>query len=105
MTNKLQMPKDGAGHPFQALHPSATVAITIGVASAQNSSPIVAEVVRLIATSDCHIKFSPTGGKLATSDDMLLKSGIAEYFYMRGDQYIAVIQDTGGGKLYITNME
>jgi hypothetical protein len=103
MADKIKMSVDGFGNAFQALNPSTTVVVAIGGTSAQNSSPIVAEVVRLIATSDCHVKFSPTGGS-ATTSDMFLKAGVAEYFSMKGDQYIAVIQATAGGNLFITNM-
>lgn len=104
MAKRPRMPIDGNGIAIQMLYPSVTVPITIGAATNRNGSPIVGEVVRLVATSDCHIKF---GGAtvVATANDMFIPKGVPESFSLKGNQYIAVIQDSAGGNLFITVLE
>lgn len=62
------------------------------------------EVIRVISTADCYIRFGLTDLVLATSNDMFLKAGIEYYFSVR-DRYLSVIRDSGDGNLYITLMD
>lgn len=66
------------------------------------SAVIAAEMVRLVATTDCHVAVgtNPT----ATTSSMLLPAGVPEYFALLPDQRIAAIKASGAaaGSLYIT---
>lgn len=62
------------------------------------------EVIRLISTSDCFIRFGLTEVVLATSTDMFLKGGEVQYFSVK-DRYLSVIRDSGDGSLYVTLMD
>jgi len=100
---KVNLVHDANGSPVQgALSPYSTVVVAFD-ASARNTNPLEGEIVRLIATQDCHIKF---GGAVvtATTSDMFLKGSQAEYFTLRGSTYIAAIKSAGAGNLYITVM-
>jgi hypothetical protein len=59
-------------------------------------------VIRIVATSDCHVLISdnPT----ATTTSTFLPAGMVEYVGCKGGNKIAAIQKTGGtaGSLFIT---
>ena len=59
-------------------------------------------IVRLIATTDCHILIgkNPT----ATTTNTFLASKQYEYFAVTPGEKIAVVQDSSGGTLYISEM-
>lgn len=70
------------------------------------SAPITGEpqpfcIVRLLATTDCHISFDGTD---ATTSDLRLPAGIAEYFKVNTGTVIEVIKNTTAGTLYISRM-
>ncbi len=81
------------------IRPGATQKVTIGSTST-SSTAVSAQVVRLVATADCHIAF----GSAATADatSLLLPANMPEYFACDANDRVAVIQDTAGGALYIT---
>lgn len=58
-------------------------------------------IVRLLATTDCHLSFD---GTAATTNDMRLPAGIAEYFKVNTGTVIRAIKNTTAGTLYITRM-
>jgi hypothetical protein len=100
---KVCLVYDANGSPVQgALSPYSTTVVAFD-GSARNIAPLEGEIVRLIATQDCHIKF---GGAVvvATTNDTFLKANQVEYFSLRGNTYIAAIKDPGAGSLYITVM-
>lgn len=103
MARKVRLRFDGNGAPVQgALSPDSTTKINFTDTSAINSTPFNAEVVRLIATQDCHVKMGGPGSA-STTNDMLIKANQPEYFALR-DQHIAVIRDSVNGTLYVTVM-
>jgi hypothetical protein len=61
-------------------------------------------VVRVIATTACHIVFAKTPS--ATTNDMYLAAGREEYFTVKPGQKVAAIKATGSsaGLLNVTEM-
>jgi len=104
MTRKVTMVVDGNGVATQgALHPLSTTIIAFTDTAGVNADSFVAEVVRLIATEDCYVKFGD-GDIVATSSDMLIKANQPEYFTLRGEGYISAIRVTSSGNLFVTVM-
>ena len=87
------------GIPMPAFFPGETQTVAIGGASAQ-SAEFVSGLIRVIPSSDCFIYFgvNPT----ASTGELLLKAGVAEYFAVIPGEKLAVIQSTAAGFLYIT---
>ena len=80
--------------------------VSFGAASAVSTELVNAEIVRLCAkTADCRIRFGDFSGVAALATDMLLPYNIPEYFALRGNRWIAVIQDSAPGVLNIQIME
>jgi len=103
---KIRFARDQGGDPIQgALFPKATVVIAFTDTAAKNSDAITAQVVRLISTTDCHIKIHDAADALAVVTDMLVKANLAEYFSMNQKKYISAIRDTASGNLFVTVME
>jgi hypothetical protein len=107
MTRKISMPVDDHGVAVQdALFPSATIVLDLNAVS-HNLTAMVNQVVRLVATQNCHIKFGNVT-VIATVNDMFLPKSLPEYFSMRGDQYISAVIDNIAdlpGSLNIVTME
>jgi len=104
---KIRLPRDQGGDGFQgALFPYATVTITFTDTAQKNTDSITAQIVRLIATADCHVKFHDATDDKATTADMFFKANTVEYFHLLGKQFISAINDSGAGssKLYVTVM-
>lgn len=59
-------------------------------------------VVRLVATSACHIKVAVT--PVATTSDMLLPANTVQYLAIAPGQKVAAIQNSAGGTLHVTEM-
>jgi hypothetical protein len=98
---KSKLASDANGQAIQgALSPFQVINVNYTDSSAK-SAAIEAEVVRLIATSDCYVKFGDSD-VAATSSDMLLKGSLAEYFTLGGRKYIAAIRVSSNGTLNIT---
>jgi hypothetical protein len=90
---------DAFGKAAPVIRPGTTFVIDIGTVA--NISPVTSSfLVRLISTADCHIAISdePT----ATTSDMLVRSGVVEYFAVKRGDRISVIRSTANGLLYIT---
>ncbi len=104
---KMMLPRDQGGDPFQgALFPQETIIIAYTDVAAKNvdGDPITAQVVRLISTTDCHVKFQDKADALAAATDMLIRQFVPEYFYLHGKNYISAIRDASNGSLYVTIM-
>lgn len=105
---KVVMVTDGNGVAVQgALHPTLVKGVSAIGAVAVTAGPIVGEIVRLLATVDCHVRVS-TDGQVAVSSDLFLPAKVPEYFNMKAGSrgaYISVIQDVGAGDLYFQVME
>lgn len=59
-------------------------------------------IVRVVSTTDCHIRFD--GTPTATTSSMLLPANVVEYFRVTPGHKIAGIQRSAGGSLYVTEM-
>jgi hypothetical protein len=102
---KAKLYTDGNGNVIQgSLHPVSTTTISYSTTQ-RNSSPIVAEIVRLLATTDCYILFGDSDVVVTSSTGMPLSGGAPEYFTTYGKQYIAAIQASSSGVLSVTIME
>lgn len=84
--------------------PAASQSVAIGATSAQATDAIGAgiRVVRLVATSDCHVKIgsNPT----ATTADLFLPAGCVEWLIAHPGQKVAAIQSSASGTLYVSEM-
>ena len=61
-------------------------------------------VVRIVASTDCYIRFGPST-VTATTDDMFIKAAwTPEYFICSPGQYVAAIRDAVSGTLFVTEM-
>jgi hypothetical protein len=81
------------------IRPGTTQQMAIS-ATAAVSAQVGSQVVRLVATSDCHIAIgaAPT----ATAAALFLPANTPEYFACNTTDLVAVIQDSAAGSLYIT---
>lgn len=59
-------------------------------------------IIRLVSTTDCHIRFD--GTPTATTTQMLLPANVVEYFRVTPGQKVAAIQRSAGGSLFVTEM-
>jgi hypothetical protein len=81
------------------IRPGTTQKVNIG--SASTASDVVGSgVVRLLATSDCHVALGadPTAGPTS----LFLPANMPEYFGCGTGDKVAVIQDSASGALYVT---
>lgn len=83
--------------------PKTTQKVAYTGTSARTANPVgnFIQVVRLIATSACYVK-EGTSTVTATTNDMYLPAGVAEYFIVSPGNYIAAIQVSAGGTLDVT---
>ena len=81
------------------VRPGTTQIITVGASSAQ-SATMDGNVVRLVATVDCHIAFG--AAPVADATCLFLPANTPEYFACYGTDLVAVIGDISSGSLYIT---
>ena len=106
------MPTDAQGHPIQALRLGpAAHKVTYNATSARNTNPFSmgVDVVYLYATTDCYVKFGTSTSVAATTSDFFIPAGQMLPFAIRGDQaptysYIAAIQSSAAGTLYVSEM-
>lgn len=78
------------------------VAFTGTSAASSNAFGAGINVVRLVASSACHIKFD--GSPTATTSDVYLPADWPEYFVVTQGQKVAAIQASAGGNLIVTEM-
>jgi len=57
-------------------------------------------VVRVLATTVAFVSFTGT----ATTADVYMPAGVAEYFVVTPGQKVSAIQSASGGTLYVTEM-
>ena len=108
MAKKIKLVVDANGVGIQgAFHPASAQLVAIGAGSLRSTVISGVEVVRLVASGNCHVKFSDQSTVTAVAaTDMYLAAYIPEYFSLKGDTYIAVIRDGAAvGWLCITPME
>ncbi len=81
------------------IRPGSTQKIAVSSTSAQ-SEPADGNVVRLLATVDCHIAFGAS--PMADAGSLFLPANTPEYFACYGTDKVAVVSDGADGALYIT---
>lgn len=80
--------------------------ITVAAASAQSvvwgSNTFE---IRVVSTTACHINIGTNPTAAATDNNgMYLPANVVEYFHVSPGQRLAVIQDTAGGTLTVSEM-
>lgn len=78
---------------------SVTSSASAGLTVSGNSGPF--EVVRLLATTDCHVVFD---GTTPTTASTRIVAGSPEYFKMNTGAQIKAIRNATDGTLYVTRM-
>lgn len=105
MAKKAVLSVDGNGVAIQGIfRPLDSMTLAVGAVSNRNTKPINAGIVRLLPTTDCHIRFGDSS-VVATAIDLPILKYVTEYFVLQPNEYISVIQDSAGGSLFITTME
>ena len=66
------------------------------------SAALTATVIRLCATTDCHVAIAANPTAVADGTCMFLPANSAEYIRITSGQKVAAIKDASAGKLYIT---
>ena len=96
--------------PIPVLQPSTTQTVTIAGTSAASLPITNTNIIRIVSTAACHIRFGGAGGgSPATTSDMYMPPNVPEHFEI-GDledsslTVVNVIQNAGGGTLFITEM-
>jgi hypothetical protein len=81
------------------VRPGATVNVAVG-ASSNASGPLGSTVVRVVATTDCHVCFG--SNPAADANCLFLPANMPEYFACDPAEKIGVIRDSADGMLYVT---
>jgi hypothetical protein len=90
------------------MKPQTSYVVAAGAASASQASPISfgIDTVRLVSTTNCWVKLgiSPVTADKTTS--AYLPANVVQYFAVNqnGKESFAVLQDSAGGSLVITEM-
>jgi hypothetical protein len=107
MTTVAYLAKDRFNHPIQALLPSTSQTVAIGASSAATANVLTRGVVviRVVSTANCFVRIG-TGTPTATTADTFVPAFTPEYFRVDATSGIrvAVIQQSGSGSLYVTEM-
>ena len=94
--------KDINGQPLQAVGLGASQRVAVGAASAQSAAVGASTtLVRLVATTDCHVAVGADPTADATSS-ALLPAGVPEYIEIYPGHKVAVIQNNAAGFLFVT---
>jgi hypothetical protein len=105
MDGKTQLAKEASGSSVQgALFPAVAQKVSFSGTTAKNSTAFTRKIIRLVASENCFIKFGASNVEAANTDHFL-PSGVVEYFHAVPHLYVAVIQSTASGTLYISEME
>ena len=100
--------KDKYNHAIQTLAPGTNQNVAIGAASAAITNILdrATTVIRVVATANCFINIG-TGTPTATTANTFIPAFTPEYFRVEAATGIrvAVIQQTGSGVLYVTEMD
>jgi hypothetical protein len=92
---------DGSINTLPAISVGTCTKVAVSGSSAQ-SGAITAAVVRLVSSTDCHVKFGSNPTAVADGTSLFLPAGVPEYFQFGSGDKIAVIQDSTSGNLFIT---
>lgn len=88
---------------FQAIIPGTSQRVAIGGVSTQSSAfGSLTSIIRVLPTQDCHIKLGSNPTAVANGTSIFLVAAGEYYFGVTGGHKLAVIQDSAGGFIYIT---
>ena len=96
--------RDENGIPIECLRPKSTTALAFSGTAQATSEYTKTIIVRLSCTEDCHVEISRTAAADVSNTSMFLPAGSIEYFYVFAGDYVAAIQNSTTGTLYITEM-
>jgi len=107
VAKKIKLVTDSNGVRVQEVfHPATAQLVAIGAGSLLSTVITGVEIVRLVATGNCHVRFGDNASIVALGTDMYLPANVPEFFSLHGDTYIAVIRDAAlAGWLCITPMD
>lgn len=83
-------------------NPGTIQVVTVGAAHAETTNPINGNGVILVSTTDCHVVISDA--PVATANDLFLPKGQFLALACVGTNKVSVIQDSAGGKLWVTSL-
>lgn len=86
--------------PFRIISSANTAYTAASAASAAFGTTTLA--IRLLATTDCHIRFA--AAPVAVSTDLFLKAGVAEYYKVVPGEKVAAIRDAADGYLNVVEL-
>ena len=98
----------GTTQYYQAMMPSNNASSNLKISftgtTARTGAGVSTEIVRIYATENCWIRFGDSTVDAGVDDgfSFYLPKGIIEKLLIDDGQYIAVIQDTAAGSLFIT---
>lgn len=94
--------KDDNGHIMPVVKFGVSQAVSYDASVQSTAVSTTASVIRVVATTDCHIVIAtnPT----ATTTSAFLPAGVVEYIGINGGDKIAAIKRSGGtaGQLFVT---
>lgn len=95
------------GIPFKVNPTPAPQKLNYSTTSATTATAFNAQtyVIRLVASTDCWIRFGDSTVTVNTTNGVFVKANwTPEYFSVAPGQYIAAVRDANDGSLYITEM-
>ena len=104
---QLKTTNNGGVHTLHViddpLTPGVSSKVAVGSTSAQ-SGAILGTIVRLVATTNCHVAFGSNPTAVADGTCMFVPAGIVQLVPVTSGQKLAVIQDLAAGNLFTTVM-
>ncbi len=89
------------GGGFEALEPGPSQSITFsGVSTQSTAFSSKTSIIRIFCTQDCFLSFGPN--PTATTSGYFLPAGIIDFVGVNQGPFVAVIQSTQAGTLYVT---
>ncbi len=99
-----QQVRDDGGAPVPVLRPGAVQKVNVTTTSAATAAAVSGEVVRVVASVDCH--FALGTAPTATANDHYLPAGALEYLRVAAGEKLAFLRSgTLDGIVTVTDME
>lgn len=92
-------PNQTMGTPMPALSLTVSYTGTAGTTAAVSAN---ANVVRVVATTDCFIEITAAGTAAVANTGLYLPAFIPEYFACPPSAKVSAIQSTAAGSIYVT---
>lgn len=99
------MPRDRDNAPVQVLTPDTITNAAVGGSSVATALPAGAEVVEVVSSTDCWVKFGTSGVSVASTSGMYLAAGATAVWRIpENATHLAHIQASSGGRISITKL-